>query len=233
VARLKRYAVPGQPQHLIQRGHNRQPIFFAEDDYGYFYDCLREAAARFRLRVHAWVFMSNHFHLLATPDAPDSISKTMQRLGTRYVPYVNRREGRTGTLWQGRYKACIIDSEAYLLACARYIDLNPVRAGLVREARDYLWSSHRGLAEGVVDPLLSPHPLYLALGPTAAARQEAYRALCRAAPVPGFVDALREATNSGWVLGGDAFKARIARDSGRRVAARKRGRPRGGPFDPR
>lgn len=229
MARLRRYGVPGQPQHLIQRGHNRQPIFFAEDDYDFFYACLREAAERFRLRVHAWVLMPNHFHLLATPEAPDSISKTMQRLGTRYVPYVNRREGRHGTLWQGRYKACIIDSEAYLLACARYIDLNPVRAGLVAAARDYAWSSHRGLAEGV-DVLLSPHPLYLALGPTAPERRAAYRALCRAAPAPGFMDALREATNSGWVLGGDAFKSRIARDSGRRVAPSRRGRPPGRPY---
>ncbi|MCA1806592.1 MAG: transposase, partial [Actinobacteria bacterium] len=131
MARLPRYFVPGQPLHIIQRGNNREPIFASDDDYRFYLDCLIDAADQHGLAVHAYVLMTNHVHLLATPDTDTSVGKTLQSVGRRYVQYFNHTNQRTGTLWEGRYKATLIDSEAYLLTCMRYIELNPARAGMV------------------------------------------------------------------------------------------------------
>jgi putative transposase len=147
MARLGRYFLPDQPLHVIQRGNNREAIFFAENDYGCYRDWLAAAAAEYGCAIHAYVLMTNHVHLLVTPRAAQSLPRTMQSLGRRYVRHINTRYRRTGTLWEGRYRAAPIDSEAYFLACCRYIELNPVRARMVRHPRDYAWSSYHAHAE--------------------------------------------------------------------------------------
>ena len=168
MARLPRYFVPGQPRHIILRGNNRQAIFAAEQDYLFFRDCLVEAARRFGLGVHAYVWMTHHVHLLATPNDVASLPKTLQSAGRRYVQYFNVTYGRSGTLWEGRYRATVIDSEPYLLTRMRYVEENPVRAGMVVNPGAYRWSSYPANALGKrgfdYDWLLA-HPLYEALGP--------------------------------------------------------------------
>jgi len=231
MARLGRYFLPDQPLHLIQRGNNRQRIFFAEEDYERYRQWLAEAAAEHGCAVHAYVLMTNHVHLLATPARTDSVSRVMQSLGRRYVRDINARRRRTGTLWEGRYRAAPVDSEAYFLACCRYIELNPVRAGLAARPGDYRWSSWAAHARGAADPLVADHPLYRALGRSDEERQKEYRALFRAALGEDFIDALRAATNGGWALGGERFQRSIARKSGRRAAPLPRGRPRQKPED--
>ena len=180
MARLPRYIIPGQPQHIIQRGNNRQLMFAAEADYQFFRDALVEAAAKHGLAIHAYVWMTNHVHLLATPEFDDSIGKTFQSVGRRYVQYFNYTYQRSGTLWEGRYRATVVDSERYLLMLMRYIELNPVRAGMVAAPQDYPWSSYRHNALGKAGPnadWLSSHEEYSRLGRDDADRQEAYRAL--------------------------------------------------------
>jgi putative transposase len=154
MARLGRYFLPDQPLHVIQRGNNRQPIFFCQDDYRRLHAWLGEAAAAHDCAVHAYVLMTNHLHLLVTPGNQSSLPRTMQALGRRYVRYVNATSRRSGTLWEGRYRAAPIDSEAYFLACCRYIELNPVRAGMVVDPGDYAWSSYRAHALGAADLLV-------------------------------------------------------------------------------
>ena len=169
--------------------------------------------------------MTNHVHLLVTPRAADSLPRTMQSLGRRYVRHINATYRRTGTLWEGRYRAAPIEEEAYFLACSRYIVLNPVRARIVRHPRDYRWSSYRAHALGADDALLTGHDLYHRLGGTAAERASAYRALFRAALAEDFIADLRATTNGGWALGGTRFQRQIAKSLGRRVAPLPRGRP--------
>ena len=226
MARLPRYFVEGQPQHIIQRGNNREPIFADDADYYFYYECLQKAAEQHGLTIHSYVLMTNHVHLLATPDSEQSIGKTLQSLGRRYVQYFNYTYERTGTLWEGRYKATLIDSERYLLTCMRYIELNPVRAGMVKHPLDYTWSSYAANARGEEDELVVPHDLYRRLGRSHAARQRAYRQLFRSSLGKGELDAIRAATNTGWVLGNDRFREKIERLSGRRTSPKPRGRPR-------
>ena len=177
MARMPRVVVPGYPLHVTQRGHNREPIFFTPQDRETFLVDLSEAAAQQGCAVHAYALMTNHVHLLLTPAEADGPSRLMQALGARYVGHVNRAYGRTGTLWDGRFRSSVLDSDRYFVACSRYIELNPVRAGLVSDPGDYRWSSFRANALGETDAVLTPHPLYLGLGATAAARQQAYRSL--------------------------------------------------------
>jgi putative transposase len=224
MARLGRYFLPEQPLHVIQRGNNRQAIFFAAEDYARYRQWLGEAAAEYGLAVHAYVLMTNHVHLLATPARAESLPRVMQSLGRRYVRYVNAAYRRTGTLWEGRYRAAPIESEAYFLACCRYIEMNPVRAGMVAHPRDYRWSSWRAHAWGADDPIVRDHPLYRALARSAAARQKEYRALFRGALDEDFLANLRAATNGGWALGGERFKRAVAKALRRRVAPLPRGR---------
>jgi len=226
MARLGRYFLRDQPLHVIQRGNNRAAVFFGEDDYARYRDWLAAAAVAHGCAIHAYVLMTNHVHLLVTPDAADSLPRTMQALGRRYVRHVNTSYQRTGTLWEGRYRAAPIDCEAYFLACCRYIELNPLRARMVRHPRDHRWSSYRAHAQGTVDPLLTGHELYDRLGRTPAERQKEYRALFRGALDRNFVDSLRAATNGGWALGDARFKQQIAKALGRRVAPLPKGRPR-------
>lgn len=233
MARLGRYFLPDQPLHVIQRGNNRQAIFRSDEDRETFLEWLLAITRDRGCRVHAYVLMTNHIHLLLTPERADSLPRTMQSLGRRYVRYLNDLHGRTGTLWEGRYRAAPIHSEAYMMACYRYIELNPVRAGMVRHPREYRWSSYRANAQGAADAIVSPHPLYRSLGRSARERQESYRALFRERLPDDFVDALRNATNGGWALGDEAFKRRIAKQAKRRAEPLPKGRPARKPPDKR
>ncbi len=225
MARLGRYFLPDQSLHVIQRGNDRQAVFFKPDDYARYRDWLIVAAGEYGCAVHAYVLMTNHVHLLVTPSDAQSLPRTMQSLGRRYVRYINWAHRRTGTMWEGRYRAAPIDSDAYFLNCCRYIELNPVRAQMVAHPRDYPWSSYRAHADGAKDPLASEHRLYRTLGRSAADWQKAYRELFRGALPVAFVEALRAATNGGWALGGERFKRQIAKMAGRRAAPLPKGRP--------
>ena len=225
MARLPRFFVPGVPLHVIQRGNNRETLFRQITDYQVYLDGLKEAAQMHACAIHAYVLMTNHVHLLVTPTHEDSLPRTFQSLGRRYVQYFNSTHQRTGTLWEGRYRATLIESETYLLTCYRYIELNPVRAEMVRHPRDYRWSSYPYHADGKSNPLLTPHGLYQRLGDSGAARQQAYRALFRQHLSGETLDAIREATNKAWVLGSDKFKDRLAKKLERRVSPLPRGRP--------
>ena len=222
--RLPRYVLPGQPQHVIQRGNNRCPIFVADEDYGCVRHYLQEACAHHGCHIHAYVFMTNHIHLLLTPDSEDSIAKMMQSIGRRYVQYFNTAYQRTGSLWEGRYKATLIDSEDYLFTCSRYIELNPVRANMVSHPGEYRWSSYHANALGKHDSLVQPHHLYLSLDTSANARQAAYRDLYKAQIDEKTLAQIRHATQKGWVLGNDRFKDEIEC----LVQRRTRPLPRGG-----
>lgn len=175
--RKPRFFVSDIPVHVVQRGNNREAIFFDEEDYRAYLNWLKEGASRYGCAIHAYVLMTNHTHILVTPSTRESVSRLLQYVGRRYVPYVNHQYGRSGTLWEGRFKASLIDAETYLLACYRYIELNPVRAGMVASPGDYGWSSYKANALGHNDSLLTGHPLYLALGADAETRQARYRAL--------------------------------------------------------
>ncbi len=225
MARLGRCFISGQPLHVIQRGNDRRNIFFAPDDYARYREWLQLAAVANGCTIHAYVLMPNHVHLLVTPQEEDSLPKTMQSLGRRYVRHVNWVYGRSGTMWEGRYRAAMIDPDTALLACMRYIELNPVRAKLAREPRDYQWSSYRSNAFGEHDALVTRHEQYCALGPDGPQRQAAYMALFDEALDEEFVATLRAATNGGWPFGGDRFKQQIAQSLGRRVEPLPRGRP--------
>ena len=226
MARLPRYYLPDQPQHLIQRGNNRNLIFLKEGDYLFYLECLSEAVEQHGCDVHAYVLMTNHVHLLVTPHHKDSIPKTLQSVGRRYVQHFNHTNRRTGTLWEGRYRATLIESERYLLTCYRYIELNPVRAKMVKHPQEYLWSSYQYHAKGRADGLIKDHELYLALGRTAKKRQESYRALFKNYLGQGELEVIREATNKAWVLGNDRFKKEIAKGAKRRLEPLPKGRPR-------
>jgi putative transposase len=225
MARLGRYFAPDQILHVIQRGNNKQSIFFNRADYVRYCEWLGEAATRFGCAIHAYVLMTNHVHLLLTPEKDDSLPGMMQSLGRRYVRHINDTRGRTGTLWEGRYRAAPIDSDAHFFSCCRYIELNPVRAKMVAHPRDYLWSSYRAHAQGEADALVRDHAMFRALGRSAQERQQSYRALFRGKLDEAFIDELRSATNGGWALGDARFKRRIAKEAGRRTAPLPKGRP--------
>jgi putative transposase len=229
MARLPRYVIPGQPQHIIQRGNNRQVIFGADADYQFFRDALVEAAKKHGLAVHAYVWMTNHIHLLATPQFDRSIGKVMQSVGRRYVQYFNSTYRRSGTLWEGRYRATVVDCERYLLTLMRYIELNPVRAGLVAHPQDYPWSSYRRNALGrsrLNADWLTAHEEYLRLGRDEADRRVAYQQLFQTAISINDLLEIRECTHKGWALGGDRFREQIEALGKRRATSKGVGRPR-------
>jgi putative transposase len=211
--------------HIIQRGNNRSACFFAMADYFHYLHHLQHLCEEEGVWVHAYVLMTNHVHLLVTPREAESASQLMKHLGQRYVQYMNRTYRRSGTLWEGRFRSCLVEAESYLLTCQRYIELNPVRAGMVSHPRDYPWSSYRTHAEGEKSPLLIPHACYLALGLDERERQSSYGALFRHAIEPGFLDDIRLATNGGYCLGPEAFKQEIACMLKRRVERGQPGRP--------
>jgi putative transposase len=226
MARLPRLTLPGYPHHIIQRGNNRQAIFASTADYEQLLGLLEEYAKKFRVAIHAFVLMSNHLHLLATPSTADGVPQMMQALGRSYVRYFNQRQARTGTLWEGRYKSTLIQAERYLLACMVYIDLNPVRAGLVADPGDYPWSSHLHYVGRRSDRLITPHPLYWEMGNTPFARDVAYADLVRSGIGQDQQRALTDATFRGWALGEPNYVADLQRRTERRVSKGKAGRPR-------
>lgn len=223
--RHARAVLPEVAVHIIQRGNNRSACFHRESDYLVYLDHLRELSRRHGCEIHAYCLMTNHVHLLATPRAANACALLMKNLGQRYVQYVNRSRERTGTLWEGRFRSCIAQSDRYVLACYRYIELNPVRAGMVERAGDYRWSSHRTNARGASDTWLAPHPEYLALGIDDVARRTAYRALVDSGLDPAQLAEIRSATNSGGALGDAAFRSLAARALGRRLTPGRAGRP--------
>jgi putative transposase len=227
MARLPRLIVPHQPHHVIQRGNDRQLIFRDADDYRVFLAWQREAAKQFKVAIHAYVLMPNHLHLLATPSDKLGLARMMQWVGRYYVPYFNNKYGRVGTLWQGRYRATVIDSERYFMTCSTYIELNPVRAGMVSSPADYSWSSYAHHVGTRSDPIITDHALYWALGNTPFDREVAYKGLLEQGLGADVVNAVAEATSKGWALGSEKFKARLEKEVQRRVGPAKRGRPAG------
>lgn len=223
MARLPRFVIPDQPQHVIVRGNNRAEIFCADTDYQFYLEKLHLACDKHACKLHAYVLMTNHVHLLVTPQEEHSIGKAMQMLGRYYVQYYNHTYQRTGTLWEGRYKATLIDSEAYLLTCMRYIELNPVRAGMVAHPSEYPWSSYHCNAQGQPNGLITPQLEYRRLGKTDDERQAAYRQLFKSHIPESSLNEIRDATNKAWALGNDRFKQRIQKQLERRVEANARG----------
>ena len=209
MARKPRLNLAGVPQHVVQRGNNGAPCFYRDEDYQHFLAGLRDAADRNRCRVHAYVLMTNHIHLLVTPMERFGVSHLMQDVGSRYVRYINGRCRRTGTLWDGRYKSSLVDSKAYLLPCMRYIELNPVRAGMNARPGEYRWSSYLANAYGKGGALLSTHPVFDRLGVSPKQRQQAYRDSFRQVLDNEMLNAIRAALNRGWVLGRRSFQEKV------------------------
>lgn len=226
MARLPRLVVPGQPHHVMQRGNDRQLIFRDTDDYQVFLRWLGTAAKQFQVAIHAYVLMPNHLHLLVTPADNTGLGRMMQWVGRYYVPYFNQKYDRAGTLWQGRYKTTVVEAERYFLVCSRYIELNPVRAGMAADPAQYQWSSYRHHIGAHSDPLITDHGLYWALANTPFAREVAYRGLVEQALTTDELAALHDATLKGWALGSNQFKSRLERQTERRVRPAKKGRPR-------
>ena len=224
--RKPRFNLLGIPQHVIQRGNNREPCFYAEEDYRRYLNDLHESAVKFKCKVHAYVLMTNHVHLLVTPMADYGVSQMMQALGRRYVYYINRTYKRTGTLWEGRYKSSLIDSDHYLFTCMRYIELNPVRASMVDHPGEYKWSSYHANAQGDVDELVEEHPVYSDLGTNLEVRQSAYRELFRHHIDNDTIHQIRESLNHELVLGRSYFKDKIEEITQRQTRIGLPGRPR-------
>jgi putative transposase len=219
--RKPRIYMAGVPVHVVQRGNNRNACFFNKEDYQAYKKWLGEACRRYDVALHAYVLMTNHVHLLMTPGTKESIPKLMQSVGRQYVQYINKRYQRTGTLWEGRYKSSLVQAEPYLLRCYRYIELNPVTAGMVEKPDEYIWSSYHHHAHGITDDLLSRHPLYCALG-EGAERLSAYRSLFSTALSPEHVHAIRCAAEFSMPLGNKRFRNEIKNALGRRIGYPKR-----------
>ncbi len=207
--RRPRLMLANTPVHIIQRGNNRQTCFFHETDYRFYLEWLGEYAESSQCAIHAYVLMTNHVHLLVTPKTKTSAAELMKRLGQRYVQYVNRIYKRSGTLWEGRFKSCLTREESYVLSCYRYIEMNPVRAGMVKDPGDYPWSSFRENGLGGISNLLSSHQVYEALGSSDDVRRKAYRELFRHQIEPGMMYKIRSSTNGNFVLGSEKFQQEI------------------------
>lgn len=223
MACLAHLYVEGFSQHIIQRGNNRQACFFADEDYKFYLDKLHKASKKYRVSIHAFVLMTNHVHILATPSDAKGTSLMMQSVGRSYVGYVNHQYGRTGTLWEGRYKSTLVDSESYLLIVSRYIELNPVRAAMVDHAAEYPWSSYQYNAVGKPIKLITPHELYVQLGKTPEQRQTYYRSLFDSHMPQHTLDKIRQSTNKAWVLGDVHFREQVESVTGRSASPRQRG----------
>jgi putative transposase len=223
--RHARLVVEGIPLHIIQRGNNRNPCFFSESDYLVYLDMLGAGLKLSGCRLHAYVLMRNHIHLLVSPDTVESAGLLMKALGERYVPYINKRYKRAGTLWQGRFRSCLVEDEEYLLTCHRYIELNPVRATMAQHPAHYKWSSHRSNAYGTRNGLLTRHAIYDRLGNDEPQRHRAYRRLFESELPEEKIEEVRKATNSNFALGSTDFGDRMATILGQPVRARTPGRP--------
>lgn len=226
MARLSRLVIPRQLHHVIQHGNNHQAIFRESADYVAFLAWLGEAAKQFEVAMHAYVLLPDHVHLLVTPADEVGLGKMMQWIGRHYVPYYNRKYERTGSLWQGRYRATVMEADLYFLRCSLSIESNPVRSKLVADAQEYPWSSfqhHIGLK---IDPLITDHPLYWSLGNTPFQREAAYRDMMQQPLLSSELNSMMDATLKGWLIGTEQFKADMTKFTERRVEPMKRGRPR-------
>ena len=223
--RKPRFFLPEIPCHIVQRGHSREPVFFEDNDYAAYLGWLEASASRYDCAIHAYVLMTNHIHILATPKDKQGISQMMQYIGRKYVPYINYTYGTNGSLWEGRYKASLIHDEEYLLTCMRYIELNPVRANMVKNPSQYRWSSYRANAQGKENKIITPHPIYLALGKSKASRLEAYRTLFKAHIDDNDLKDIRAAWQTGTPLGNDYFREKVERKLKSKVGQARRGRP--------
>ena len=221
--RLNRLCPVGIPQHIIQRGNNRQVCFTTEEDLAVYANWLHDYATKFEVDIHAWVFMTNHVHLLVTPKKENATSKMMQSLGRYYVRYYNKTYRRSGTLWEGRFKSCLVESADYLLKCYQYIELNPVRAGIVDDPSEYHWSSYQCNGLGVESKLMKPHDVYQKLGRSKESRLKAYRELFRYQLNGEVLKEIRTSVNKGLAFGSERFKDEIEFNLKRRVRNAKRG----------
>ena len=226
MARARRITIPALPHHIIQRGNNRQAIFFDDEDYHFYLECLRQAKDKCACRIYAYVLMPNHVHLLIEPARERDLGRFMQSVGRRYVRYINQKCGRSGTLWEGRFKSSVVSRDEYLIVCSRYIEWNPVRAGLVAHPRDYRWGSYPHRALGRVDALLGEDPWYTGLGSSPMERQRAYEGWVASQIGDGEWDQIRNATRRGRVIAREAFQKQIEAKVGRRLVGESRGRPR-------
>jgi putative transposase len=217
--------LPGIPAHVIQRGNNREPCFFAECDYRFYLHRLGRALNRYCVQLHAYVLMTNHVHLLLTPADSTGISRVMSLLGQRYAQYINAKYRRSGSIWEGRYKASLINADEHLLSCYRYIELNPVRAGMVETPDRYPWSSYRYHAWGEANQLIQDHPLFIDLGRSAIKRQSAYQKLFQVELPNMTIHSIRQAAHANYPLGNERFKDNIEKTVQRQVGYAKRGRP--------
>jgi putative transposase len=225
MARLPRLSLPGYPHHVMQRGNNRQPIFSDPADYAFFLSLLEESASQFGVALHAYVLMENHVHLLATPESAEGLPRMMQAVGRRYVSYFNRSHGRTGTLWEGRYRSTLIQASSHLFSCMAYLDLNPVRAGLTANPAAYPWSSYGHYAGLHSNKRLTPHPLFWTLGNTPFAREAAYTEMVHDGLSTEQIAALTDTVLRGWALGDPEFVAELQKNTARRVSKMRVGRP--------
>ena len=225
MARLPRLDLPGIPQHIVQRGNNRLPCFLDDVDRLRYLQLLEEALLATGCQLHAYVLMDNHVHMLATPPETGAVGRMMQRLGRRYVALFNARHARTGTLWEGRFKACLVDSTGYVLRCCRYIELNPVRARLVEDPAAYRWSSCAAHLGGREERMLTPHPCWLDLGHSPFARATAYRAILDEAIADDGLAEIRRYLQQQRAWGRDAFQAMVEAKTRRFAATRAAHRP--------
>ena len=223
--RKPRMYLPGIPNHVVQRGNDRNPCFYEEENYIFFLKCLEGAARRYQVAIHAYVLMTNHVHLLMTPRTETGISRVMQLLGNRYVQYINKKYGKTGTLWEGRHKSSLVDAESYLLACYRYIELNPVRADMVTHPGDYPWSSYRHHASATPSSIISDHEVYLRIAPTSVERMHSYRKLLQFGLDDRDIHEVRQAAAFSMPLGSSRFTEQIESTLGRTIGHARSGRP--------
>lgn len=226
--RKPRLQAAGLPVHIIQRGNNRQACFFADEDYLFFLNHLAKLAQRFHCSVHAYVLMTNHFHLLLSSDLPNGPSLLMKFLGQRYVQYVNRAYKRSGSLWEGRFRSSLVQTQHYVLGCYRYIEMNPVRANMVKHPIDYPWSSYAANADGKKVEWLTPHGEYLALGSDASNRLAAYRGLFATDLDPELLREIRTSTHGGYAVGSERFRNQIEVANQQCATPRAPGRPASG-----
>lgn len=226
--RIQRLVVPGIALHVVQRGNNRQAVFFHGADYASYLDLMFESAGRYEVSIHAFVCMTNHVHILLTPWGENSVSRMMQRLGSLYTAGINAVYRRTGSLWEGRFKSSLVDSERYVLACYRYIELNPVRAGMVAHPADYPWSSYRHHAQSMDNYPISPHPEWLALGSSPPERRKSYLKLMTEELRDDDIELFRRCTRKGLPTGPKRFKQVIETALLRRIGDGHRGRPKKG-----
>ena len=222
--RRARMYLPGYPYHIVQRGNNREACFIEPENYQFYLELWQAVSQRYGVAVHAYCLMTNHIHFLVTPETETAISNTMKVVGSRYARYINYTYKRTGTLWEGRHRASLVQQNRYLLSCYRYIELNPVRANMVKRPEEYKWSSYEANAWGDTT-WLTPHQGYLDLGQTQQSRCHAYRELFKVPLSEQDIHLIRKAAHYCQPVGEDYFRAQIEQKYDIRLGQLKRGRP--------